>query len=115
MYQKYCICGLEINHPELTEVHIDYDPSLLGTNLYDNTYMFTNDRATECPINNCWIYAADCVTALTAPMDTFITMGAADPWAIQVIKITQPGYSFDDVCYKCTNGEQSIDRILKIR
>ena len=54
-YEKYCICGIADNNPT-SNTEIEYNPSLVGTEIYNQDYIFKNDRATECPITSCTLY-----------------------------------------------------------
>ena len=109
-YEKFCLCGLDYNEV-ITDTVIEYNSALQGTALYTNNNVYKNSRLTHCPINHCEILAAGCNGPLTAPMSEYVSVDDDDnnvppgPWAIRINKITQPGYSFDDVCYRCTNGE----------
>jgi hypothetical protein len=51
-YEKYCICGLKDNNPTTT-TELEYDTSLAGTSIYDQDFIFANDRAADCPITSC--------------------------------------------------------------
>ena len=98
------MCGIEENKAT-PPIEIEYNPALAGTALqYDNAFIFKNSRNAECPISSCELLKKDCVTALASPMKDYISI-TGNPWALKIDKITQPGYIFDDVCYKCTNGE----------
>ena len=48
-------------------------------------------------------------------MSTYITIEPTSPWAIKLSALSEQGYSYEDVCYSCTNGEQTITRQIKIR
>jgi len=62
----------------------NYDTPNTDITVYDNGNAFTNTKAPLCGITGCTLWLNDCVTAIPAPMNTFVTVEANSPWNIKV-------------------------------
>jgi hypothetical protein len=91
----------------------DYDVTATTTIVYDETTVFTNARASLCPLDSCTLTQSDCVTALVAPFDTLLSIDTVDPWSLRVSQTQGIGYPDVAVCYTCKNKDSISNFIVQ--
>lgn len=65
-----------------------------------------------CPITTCSLHAQGCNEAV--PSDSRVSM---DPttWAIQAVQNKKEGYPDENLCVRCSNGDQTIDQDFTVK
>ena len=99
-------CGNTLTKPGVTAKVYDYDTGATATSVYTSANAFTNSK-NYCPITTCSVWQSNCVTALVAPFNTLLTVGASTPWALTISQTQAAGYPDVTVCYKCETATQS--------